>query len=274
MINFEQIFPEIINDLEKYKVHMAMGRINKKDPLYTLVKNQFKEWQEYQNNKNFEREYIFSLVHYKTDQWIFGGIYKRIGVKKTYDQDRKKDYYQYKTELLNIQTDLIGRLVINFKKDFRQSYILLEKHYENFKLGLILEKPYKIESFPGYENVLLDFKLLQEIIYEEESTWKSALSNTKGVYLITDKTNGKNYIGSAYGENAFWDRWRSYAKNGHGGNVELKEVIEMNGMDYADNFQFAIVEVRSSIIDDELIIRREAHWKNILKSREFGYNKN
>lgn len=180
MIKFEKIFPETINDLEKYKVHMAIGRINKKEPLYALIKNKFKEWQEYQNNKNFEREYIFSLVHYKTDQWIFGGIYKRIEVKEAYDQNKNKNYYQYKTELVSIQTDLIGRLVINFKKDFRQSYILLEKHYKNLKLGLILEKPYKIESFPGYENVLIDFKLLQEIIYEEESTWKSALSNTKG----------------------------------------------------------------------------------------------
>ncbi len=63
-------------------------------------------------------------------------------------------------------------------------------------------------------------------------------------------------------------------KNGHGNNIDLKKVIEKKGIEYANNYQFSILEVRSSITDDEIIIRREAHWKNIMKTREFGYNMN
>ncbi len=212
MIKFENIFPEIINKADECKLHMAIGRFNKKEPLYKLIRNEFKEWQEYQNNKNFERKYIISLIYYKPNYWIYGGIYEKLDVTKKYDKSKEKEYFSYKTILTELQKDLIGRLIIKFNKDFRASYLLLEKHINNFEISELLEKPYKIEPFPGYENLLLNYEELQEVINEEEASWKSALSSTKGVYLITDKTNGKLYVGSAYGENAFWDRWKNYSK--------------------------------------------------------------
>lgn len=274
MIKIEHIFPEIYEELQEYKVHMAIGSINKKEPFYAMLKNQFKEWQEYQNNKNFERKYIFSLIYYKPNQWIFGGIYEKINVNKAFNEKKNKEYYKYKTVLTNIQKDLIGKLIIKFNKDFRASYLLLEKHIGNFEIIELLEKPIRIDPFPGYENILIEYGELKEIINEEEASWKSALSSTKGIYLITDKSNGKLYIGSACGENAFWDRWKNYSENGHGNNINLKHIIENEGIDYANNYQFSILEVRSAITDDEIIIKREAHWKNMLKSREFGYNEN
>jgi hypothetical protein len=50
------------------------------------------------------------------------------------------------------------------------------------------------------------------------------LQNQKGVYLITDISNGKMYVGSAYGENMILGRWESYVKTYHGGNVGLKKL--------------------------------------------------
>ncbi len=49
MLNFTDIFPKTTDSLDQYKVHLAIGRIVKKEPLLALSKNQFKEWQEYQN---------------------------------------------------------------------------------------------------------------------------------------------------------------------------------------------------------------------------------
>jgi len=115
---------------------------------------------------------------------------------------------------------------------------------------------------------------LQTIIKKNDPTWYTAFQNVKGVYLITDKSNGKQYVGSAYGEFSFWTRWAQYANSEHGGNIELKRVIYKNGKDYAQNFQFSILEIRSTITDDSEIIEREQHWKNVLMTREFGYNKN
>lgn len=274
MLNFVDIFPEKDNDYNRYKVHFAIGHAVKKEPLIALSKNKFKEWQEYQNNKNFERDYIVSLVYYKTDEWIFAGLYKRIDVIKKYDSSRNKEYYWYTTELLDIQRDLIGRAVFSFEKKFRQSYVFLEKHYKKILLKELLGKPYRIAEFPGYENVILSFEELKEIMVDEEVTWRTALSSIKGIYLITDTNNGKHYVGSAYGDEAFWNRWVCYSNTGHGNNIELRKIIVKHGIDYAKNFQFSILEIRSKITDDDEIIRRETHWKRVIRTKEFGYNAN
>ena len=100
------------------------------------------------------------------------------------------------------------------------------------------------------------------------------MQNAKGVYIIVDSKTGKQYIGSAYGIEAIWSRWQAYIKTGHGGNVELKKLLNEKSNDYETFFQFSILEARTQITSDEEIIEREGHWKNILLTREFGYNKN
>ena len=51
--------------------------------------------------------------------------------------------------------------------------------------------------------------------------------------------------------------------------------IKLEGHDYAlQNFKFSILEVFTSNTPDEVILNREAHWKNVMLSRQFGYNKN
>jgi hypothetical protein len=97
----------------------------------------------------------------------------------------------------------------------------------------------------------------------------------KGVYLITDTSNGKMYVGSAYGDTGIWSRWSCYITSGHGWNVGVKEVIKKHGLDYArKNFQLSLLEIFTMKTDDQLIIDREQHWKNALLTRAFGYNKN
>jgi len=71
-----------------------------------------------------------------------------------------------------------------------------------------------------------------------------------------------------------WTRWKEYSNNGHGGNTLLKALIDKNGIDYANNFQFSILETRSMNAESDEVIKRESFWKDILLSREFGYNKN
>lgn len=187
---------------------------------------------------------------------------------------RKEDHFEYVTELLDIRKELIGRLIFHFVRPSRQSYLDLEKWADNLEVVEILRAPYAVEPFPGYENVLIDFNPLKTIIEKEDPSWKTALSSVKGVYIITDKSNGKIYVGSAYGQDSFWTRWSSYAKNGHGGNKELAEIIGGEGVEYASNFQFSILEIRTNTTSEDEIIKREAYWKNVLKSREYGYNKN
>lgn len=97
----------------------------------------------------------------------------------------------------------------------------------------------------------------------------------KGVYLIIDRSNGKMYVGSAYGDSGIWSRWVCYVETGHGWNDELTKLINTDGIDYArKNFQFSILEFRSMRTDDQVIIEREQYWKRVFQTNVFGYNKN
>ncbi len=105
----------------------------------------------------------------------------------------------------------------------------------------------------------------------EKDNWKTALQNQKGVYLITDISNGKKYVGSAHGQNMILGRWQSYVKNGHGGNVGLKSF----DFDYIKtHFRYSILDIYKSTIDDQVVIERESWWKEVLQTRKYGYNEN
>jgi hypothetical protein len=267
MLDLLNSFLPMHTDLADYKVHLATG-LKANDPLLAFIGGNFKEWQEAQTKKNFERDYIVSLISYDNDEWLFAGIYKSLGCEWCNER------YEYETELLDIQKDLIGRLIIGYQKNFRQSYPYLENCIADFSVSQILKERYSILEFPGYEKVIIDFGYLQTIFRKNELTWKASLNNMKGVYLICDSSNGKQYVGSVYGEYGFWSRWQQYSENGHGGSLELRKVIEDEGMEYAQNFQFSILEIRSSLTSDEEIIQREQHWKKALFTNRHGYNCN
>ncbi len=139
----------------------------------------------------------------------------------------------------------------------------------------VFPAPYSGESFPGYENINHDFHVLEPIFRSERADWKAALSNIKGVYLISDKNNGKQYIGSAYGDMGVWSLWACYIGTGHGWNHELTKLIDEKSIKYArENFRFSLLEIMSKSISDDAIKTRELHWKFALLTGKYGYNKN
>lgn len=268
------------SEYKNYKLHFAIGRENKREPYDAYLIGGFKEWQECQTQKNWNRKYIISLIYYDKNLWLFGGVYEVLDGKPVRITNNDVDYWKYKTRLLDIQKDLIGRAVFYFKKEFRASYPMLELKATNgmspsdIYVSGIFEKTVTIADFPGFDRVNIDYRTLQLIISDNISSWHSALSNVKGIYLITDKTSGKQYVGSAYGDECIWHRWSEYAKNGHGGNVELKELLHENGEDYRYNFRYAILEICNMSLGNEHILSRENHWKEVLLTRKFGLNKN
>ncbi|MDA2927950.1 GIY-YIG nuclease family protein, partial [Acidobacteria bacterium AH-259-G07] len=145
-------------------------------------------------------------------------------------------------------------------KKFRASYLRGPKYLDQLVITSILEQRMTIGNFPGFNSVLLSFHMLKTLIGESNTSWITALSNVAGVYLVTDTTSGKLYVGSAYGGKGIWQRWIAYTKNGHGGNKEIRNLLRKKGANHASLFQFSLLEVCDLNSSDDYVIGRESHW--------------
>ena len=257
-------------ELSNVKIHCATS--DRHPPLDAFFAGQFKKWQEHQSQKNFECDKVVSLIHLWESKWLFAGVFSVEDVKE--NKKGKKVWYEYKTKEVSGLDHLIGKVIIHFEKKFRASYLRDTKFLNELVVDSIRNTRMTIGDFPGYNRVLLSIHNLKTIISESNPSWRGALSNMAGVYLVVDKKTGKQYVGSAYGDEGIWHRWTTYASNGHGGNKELKELLKENKISYSENFQFSILEVCDIRSSDDYVIERETYWKSVLLSREFGLNKN
>jgi hypothetical protein len=97
---------------------------------------------------------------------------------------------------------------------------------------------------------------------------RAALEQWRGVYLIWDSSDGKSYVGSAYGDSNILGRWDNYAATGHGGNKNLR------GRD-RENFRFTVLELASPSMTATDVIALESSWKRRLHSAApHGLNEN
>lgn len=130
-------------------------------------------------------------------------------------------------------------------------------------------------DFPGYYDVILSYSELREMINNPDSNrkWHRMLISISGVYLILDKISGKQYIGSAYGKNGIWGRWKKYSKNPSGGNELVKKLLDKKPNAY-ENFQFSILRVLEHSSTKDEVIQQESCIKIKLGTRVFGLNEN
>jgi len=254
---------------ENYKIHLATASGND-DPLEDYFAGMFDDYQGYQTKRNFECPQVVSLINLGDNRWLFVGVYEILGTAQEYQNG-----YWYELRLLPDQENLIARLVVYHDREGRrQSYIYGEGVEHRFHMHEYLPQRLSIGEYPGHSSVKISFDQLTAITLNNEPSWKSALSSIKGIYLILDRNSGLQYIGKADGNSGIWQRWLSYASNGHGGNVELFKLLKEKGDDYKRNFQYSILEIADFRIDDAIIGQRESHWKEVLGTRQYGLNKN
>lgn len=236
----------------------------------------------YWNNKPYRVGQIsIGLVNMGYDRWLLFtvGKIKRI-LDYPVDGDNRPSLdgkgIQVEYETLEKYQDLFGRVVVSFHNDSQQMFRNANSIIDFLIVKEILPSIYSGFDFPGYDNVSLTYRELETIVKGDYPSYKNALANQKAVYLQTDKKTGKMYVGSAtakYG--MLLSRWSSYIQNGHGGNVDLRELVDKEGFEYIkNNFQYTIIENFNSKVDDDYVLKRESYWKDVLQTRKFGYNKN
>ena len=252
-IRFNLMFTENWNPIEVFK----SGEIT------TMLQGQY--WN-YSKKKSYKKGQItigLLKVQKSDDNWLLFHVGKITKDLNVYNE------IGYEYETLDKYDKYVGRLIVRFKNKSQTMIRKAESVINECEIAQILPDKFDDDLFPGYDKVKLSWPELKRVVKKE--TWKTALQNQKGVYLITDKSNGKNYIGSAYGENMLLGRWKSYVKTGHSGNVGLKK-LEISYI--KNNFEYTILDIYKSSTNDKIILERESWWKSILKSKQFGYNEN
>jgi hypothetical protein len=230
-------------------------------------------WNSWRGTKNdFNRQFVFSLAQDRHDPnlWLFGGVFEVLARRETpharsYDVVLRED----------ILGPFIRRLFVRLTLTGRQRRRNMEACLDAMTVDSILPEQHTGDPFPGHDRINHSLADIQLVVRQSRPDWRIALENMKGVYVIHDRLTGEPYVGSAYGDTGIWQRWSYYAETLHGGNVNLRALVEREGVDYArQNLTFALLEFWSMRTEDQHVIDRETYWKQVLFSRAHGYNAN
>jgi len=273
-----------MNDLDPSEFRMVRHGNRELEVLETFRNNPvfFDAYQSFQGKNKFgNAKYIAVFAPYHGTQGLFLGVWSiknrivpnskapadQIEMVKRFNWTLDGAYY----ELCPVEAfiDLSERVIIEWggstvswvqKKDKRVIAIL---------------PPAYVKEFESYDKTVLDraelVKLFQNTKYN--STWYNALRSVNGIYCITDSSNGKLYVGSAYGKNGIWGRWNDYVLSGHGGNKKLMELLAEDP-NAVEKFRYSILEILPSTSTADDAIAKEKLWKFKLGSKINGYNDN
>lgn len=134
-----------------------------------------------------------------------------------------------------------------------------------------------VPPLTDFETVNLSFDELESIVTTPDfyKDWVGALSSTYAIYLITDVVSGKQYVGSASGQDGLYGRWSDYVHSKHGGNTKMEELLKLHPERY-HKFQFNILQLlpKSASTDKKSVDEVERLWKQKLNTIKFGLNDN
>ena len=227
--------------------------------------------------------FVASFIGREAGKALFVGLYS-IGKSKplTYDEywsappnielkafgmngftgEKRSSILWFELALTDFYAQWKGRLVVGWPPPERSWW--RRGHRNEFPILAILEDSALDTAMPEWEEIELAWRELSVL----PTRWKSALSQWRGIYYIFDTSDGKGYVGSAYGKSNLLGRWLEYAARGHGGNRLLRKRDPTN-------FRFTILQRVSPDMNDGDVIRLEGTWKARLHTREpCGLNDN
>jgi hypothetical protein len=189
----------------------------------------------------------------------YAGLSQVEVISPTTNKKWEGDVHLYELALEAFLSEYIGRLFICW--DGARAYIRRfdRKEWPITEIRLQFTEP----AFPGY----LHFVSLLSQLTALPKSWIEMLRGARGIYVLTCPRTREQYIGEATGVEGFLGRWTQYARDGHGGNIQLKS------RDPSD-YQVSILEVAGSSATDAEISALEMLWKAKLQTRQMGLNSN
>ncbi len=171
-----------------------------------------------------------------------------------------------------ILTDLSERLVIDWGLGTRSWW---QKGTTAFRKPVLTILERAAAPFPGFERLILTYAELAEVVSQPRryAQWHAAMRAVNAIYLIVDKHSGRQYVGSAYGEQGLLGRWHTYADTVHGGNKLLVEELRINPAGH-QNLQFSVIQILPRTATADEVIAVETLHKRKLLTKEFGLNAN
>lgn len=253
--------------------------------LYETDRQKFESYQGSQGRDVLNCDYFASFLGLENRRAKFVGFYKVKG--KLSEQEYIKNHptyydfwvkiyksasnYFYDFEIVNGFDDLIDRVII----DWGGGALSWAQNNIKKEVVEILPKGY-VKEFQGYLELLLSYGELTKLIGNPESNriLHNRLTAVNGIYLITDRKTGGQYVGSAYGKNGIWGRWAIYSKDGHGGDKLLKELFDREGQEYKYNLNFSILQTLPSGLTNREVVAYEVLFKNKLGRKALILNDN
>lgn len=171
------------------------------------------------------------------------------------------DCLAFELDPLPHYSDWIGKLTVTWPKPYQQWWRWGGRG--EFPVATIEAESRFVRGMPDWKDLVLGWHELQCL----PGSWKAALAQWRGVYLIYDTRRRAGYVGSASGAENLLGRWSDYARSGHGGNRELRK------SEPAD-LVFSILQLTSPDLEVADVVALENSWKARLHTCGFGLNAN
>lgn len=275
---FENADPKrirLIRHKDARKVKIIGGK-EYRDSLYDIYLYENEAFMTYQSEQLVKRfkdvDYIVAFIGEESSASRFVGVYKNCGIIKMLEDYKGEAHARFDLRELDGFELLKERVIIDWKNPI--SWL---QHYTNIMPVIRIDKGITENNLPvftRFEDVMLNYDQLKMIIESNNQDWKSKLESCNCIYLILDKNTGKQYIGSTYNSTGIWKRWEEYAQTGHGGDTELKKLLDSDPNYAKKYFQWCILETLPLKILEEHAIDRESLYKRKFGTREHGYNNN
>ena len=181
------------------------------------------------------------------------------GIKAT---EGREGVLEFDMPLTDWHAEWRGKLIIKWPGLERSWYRWADRN--EFSIEAIAQENLLTPNMPGWDRLTVNWKELALL----PASWCAQLREWRGVYLIIDQSDGKQYVGSACGSENILQRWKDYARTGHGGNKLLRERDP-------STFRFSILQRVSPDLPIADVGRIETSWKERLRTRvPDGLNEN